>query len=53
MRHVSKGAAHPTLSARFASHQVQLAAGTTSKSAWSNFGYRAETRAVCLAVLTQ
>ena len=48
MRPVSKGASHNTLSARWASHQVELASGTALKNAWSKFKDRAGTRALCL-----
>lgn len=49
MRPVSKGGGHYALVARWAAHQAELAGGTASKDAWSNFGHRAETRASCLA----
>lgn len=49
MRPVSKGGGHYALAARWAAHQAELAAGTASKDAWSNFGHRAGTRASCLA----
>lgn len=49
MRPVSKGGGHPALAARWVAHQAELAAGTASKNAWSNFGHRAGTRASCVA----
>lgn len=49
MRPVSKGGGHYQLAARRDAHQAELAAGTASKDAWSNFGHRAGTRESCLA----
>ncbi|HOX70032.1 MAG TPA: TIGR02646 family protein [Burkholderiaceae bacterium] len=49
MRSVSKGGGHYALAARWAVHQTELAAGTASKDAWSNYGHRAGTRTSCLA----
>lgn len=48
MRPMSKGGGHYALTARLAAHQAELVTGTASKDAWSNFGQRAGTRAVCL-----
>lgn len=45
---MSKGGGHYALTARLAAHQAELVTGTASKDAWSNFGQRAGTRAVCL-----
>jgi uncharacterized protein (TIGR02646 family) len=49
MRAVSKGGGPYALAARWVAHQAELAAGTASKDAWSNYGHRAGTRASCLA----
>lgn len=49
MRAVAKGGGHFALAARWATHQAEIASGTASTNAWSNFGSKAGTRAVCLA----